>query len=174
MSFMTSDEMTTGSLSAGENERKWLAARSRWWNSTGGGSCTNPVKGNTASVRGVGAVKAGDGGVKFRAEWLELDEENWKWMRANRIDAASGRVMMQEGEGSEGEMKAACDPQVAALRRGPGGTGGGFGVGLGDAGRAARQAGQGWIGRHKVLFGCMLLIGWALLTRWMGVGSGEL
>ncbi|KAK0508795.1 hypothetical protein JMJ35_009071 [Cladonia borealis] len=112
MSFMTSDEMTTGSLSAGENERKWLAARSRWWNSTGGGSCTNPVKGNNASVRGVGAVKAGDGGVKFRAEWPELDEENWKWMRANRIDAASGRVLMQEGEGSEGETIAACDPQV--------------------------------------------------------------
>ncbi|KAK4690253.1 ubiquitin-conjugating enzyme E2 J2, partial [Lecanoromycetidae sp. Uapishka_2] len=121
MSFMTSDEMTTGSLGAGESERKWLAARSRWWNSTGGGSSTNPVKGNIATVKGVGAVKAGDGGVKFRAEWPELDEENWKWMRDNNVDAATGKVLPPpEGEGEASNV--ACSPKVAALKRGPGGT----------------------------------------------------
>ncbi|KAL2047575.1 hypothetical protein N7G274_000616 [Stereocaulon virgatum] len=172
MSFMTSDEMTTGSLSAGENERKWLAARSRWWNSTGGGSSTNPTKGNTASIRGVGAVKAGDGGVKFRAEWPELDEENWTWMQRNRVDAATGRVLPDppQVEGGESANKT-CDPQVVALRRGPGGMG--THAVLGDAGRAARQAGQGWVGRHKLLVAGAVLIGWVLLTRLVNGGGNE-
>ncbi|KAI9854133.1 MAG: Ubiquitin-conjugating enzyme E2 6 [Vezdaea acicularis] len=51
MSFMTSEEMTTGSVSATSEERKWAAQKSRSWNSTN---------------------------AKFRAEWPELDEENKK------------------------------------------------------------------------------------------------
>jgi len=167
MSFMTSDEMTTGSLGTGDSERKWLAARSRWWNSTGGGSSTNPVKGNTASIKGVGAVKAGDGGVKFRVEWPELDEENWKWMRDNRVDAATGKVLPPP-EGEAEAANTACSPEVAALKRGPGGTV----AGLGDAGRAARQAGQGWIRRHPLLTGSLVLVGWVLLTRTGLFGDG--
>ncbi len=164
MSFMTSEEMTTGSLSRPDPERRWLAARSRWWNATGGGSATNPVKGNTATVRGVGAVKAGDGGVKFRAEWPELDAENWEWMGRNGVDAATGQVVPDaEGGGERGK----CSPEVAALRRGPGGTA----AGLGDAGRAAREAGRGWVLRHKVLVGVMALIGWALAMRWVQSGA---
>lgn len=165
MSFMTSEEMTTGSLSRPESERRWLAARSRWWNTTGGGSSINAVKGNIATVKGVGAVKAGDGGVKFRAEWPELDAENWEWMRRNRVDAATGQVLPSaegEGEGSAGQ----CSPEVAALRRGPGGT-----AGLGDAGRAARDAGRGWVSRHKLLVGAMVMIAWALAMRWVGNGG---
>lgn len=162
---MTSDEMTTGSLNASDSERKWLAARSRWWNSTGGGSATNPVKGNVASVKGIGAVKAGDGGVKFRAEYPELDEENWKWMKENRIAAATGKVMA-DPEGEAGNK--ACSPEVAALKRGPGGTG----IGLGDAGRAAREAGQTWVGRHKMLVFGMLIVGYVLAVRLVGDGGG--
>ena len=143
-----------------------MAARSRWWNSTGGGSSTNPVKGNTATVKGVGAVKAGDGGVKFRAEWPELDAGNWEWMKGNRIDAATGQVA-PDSEGNE-EMKN-CSPEVAALRRGPNGTA----FGLGDKGRAAREASQGWVGRHKVLVGVMLVIGWALMMRLVGSGAAD-
>lgn len=157
--------MTTGSLGRSENERKWLAARSRWWNSTGGGSCTNPVKGNTATVKGVGAVKAGDGGVKFRAEWPELDEENWTWMKSNRVDAATGQVL-PDPEGTTTATK--CSPEVAALKRGPGGTA----AGLGEAGRAAREAGQGWVGRHKLLTAAVVLICFSLFMRWVG-GEGE-
>jgi len=164
MSFMTSEEMTTGSLGRGEGERRWLAARSRWWNSTGGGSSTNPVKGNTATVKGVGAVKAGDGGVKFRAEWPELDVGNWEWMGRNRIDAATGQVL-PDPEGSEGPMS--CSPEVAALKSGPGGTA----AALGDKGRAAREAGQSWIARHKLLVGAMVMIGWALMMRLVGSGG---
>ena len=36
MSFMNSEEMTAGSLSASPTERRWHSARSRWWNTTGG------------------------------------------------------------------------------------------------------------------------------------------
>jgi ubiquitin-conjugating enzyme E2 J2 len=36
LSFMTSEEMTTGSVGANEAERKWAAGRTRWWNSTRG------------------------------------------------------------------------------------------------------------------------------------------
>lgn len=159
---MTSDEMTTGSLGASDAERKWLAARSRWWNSTGGGSVKTPVKGNTATVRGVGAVKAGDGGVKFRAEWPELDEENWKWMKEHRIDAATGKIMASP-ESESSSTNAACSPEVAALKRGPGGT-----TGLGDAGRAAREAGQSWVGRNKYLVMGMVVIGYVLMMRLVG------
>ena len=164
---MTSDEMTTGSLGASDAERKWLAARSRWWNSTGGGSVKTPVKGNTATVKGVGAVKAGDGGVKFRAEWPELDEENWNWMREHRIDAATGKILVS-AENENGNAGAACSPEVAALKRGPGGT-----TGLGDAGRAAREAGQSWIRRNKLLVAGMVVIGYVLVVRLMGAGESQ-
>lgn len=164
---MTSDEMTTGSLGACDAERKWLAARSRWWNSTGGGSVKTPVKGNTATVKGVGAVKAGDGGVKFRAEWPELDEENWKWMKEHRIDATTGKILASS-EIENGTTGAACSPEVAALKRGPGGT-----TGLGDAGRAAREAGQSWVRRNKVLVVGMVVIGYALIVKLMGEGGAQ-
>lgn len=158
---MTSDEMTTGSLGATDVERKWFAARSRWWNSTGGGSFVNPVKGNIASVKGVGAVKAGDGGVKFRAEWEDLDQENWKWMKDNRVDAATGQItVLHEEDGSP----TPCAPEAMALRRGAGGSANA----LGNASRAARQAGQGWLGRHKVLVGFMAIVGYVLLSRYFG------
>ncbi|KAL9635903.1 MAG: hypothetical protein Q9164_003170 [Protoblastenia rupestris] len=158
MSFMTSDEMTTGSLGSTDAERKWYAARSRWWNSTGGGSATNPVKGNHATVRGVGAVKAGDGGVKFRAEWFELDTENWEWMKKNNVDPATGQIIQSTAEGGS---NVACSPEVAALRRGPAGST----AGLGDAGRAARDAGGGWLWRNKYLVAFVAMVGWVTLQR---------
>ena len=158
MSFMTSDEMTTGSLGATETERKWYAARSRWWNSTGGGSAAIPVKGNTITVKGVGAVKGGDGGVKFRAEWPDLDADNWEWMRKNNVDPASGQIIQNAAEESS---SAACSPEVAALRRGPTGSA----SGLSDAGRAARDAGGGWIWRNKYFVAFFVMVGWVTLQR---------
>ena len=148
--------MTTGSLGATDAERKWYAARSRWWNSTGGGSATNPVKGNNATVRGVGAVKAGDGGVKFRAEWPELDAENWGWIKRNNVDPATGQVLQ-----STEEMGAVCSPEVVALRRGPNGTS----AALGGAGRAARDVGQGWLSRNKYLVAFLAMVTWVTLQR---------
>ena len=157
LSFMTSDEMTTGSLGATEAERKWYAARSRWWNTTGGGSASNPVKGNNATLKGVGAVKAGDGGVKFRAEWSELDAGNWEWMEKNNVDPASGQVRQVPEEDGRGH---ACTPEVLALRRGPNGS-----AGLVDAGRAARGVGDSWLWRYKYWIGFGAAVAWVTLQR---------
>ncbi|RYC57237.1 hypothetical protein CHU98_g8970 [Xylaria longipes] len=98
LSFMTSEEMTTGSVSATARERKMYAERSRWWNSTGGGShVKNPAqKGN---------VKAGDGGAKFRSEWHDVDKENWRWMTEKNINAATGEP-----------IRTSCGPALGAAR----------------------------------------------------------
>ncbi|KAI9804828.1 MAG: hypothetical protein M1825_001196 [Sarcosagium campestre] len=163
MSFMTSEEMTTGSVSATEQERKWAAARSRWWNSTGGGSTARTLEGtnSTTNARGVGAIKAGDGGAKFKAEWPELDEENWKWMRDLKIDPASGKVVMDK------DASAACSPEGAAIRRGLSGSNAGLGAVV-EGSQAARDAGQGWIRRHKMLIGAVLIVGYVMLSRILG------
>lgn len=159
MSFMTSEEMTTGSLHASEAERRWMAARTRWWNSTGGGSRTEKKKGVNASVKGIGAVKAGDGGVKFRAEWPELDEENWAWMEKNRIDTATGNLLAED---PAEEMKE-TSPEVAALRVGP------RGVALKQGGdQAAGNKGHGWIRRHKLAVAFGLLMTFVIAKRVIG------
>ncbi|MCJ1467619.1 Ubiquitin-conjugating enzyme E2 6 [Pseudocyphellaria aurata] len=167
MSFMTSDEMTTGSVHGTDAERKWAAARTRWWNSTGGGSQSKAVRGNNASARGIGAVKAGDGGVKFRFEWPELDAENVAWMKEHKIDIVTGDLLPDSNASASGSS---CSAEVAALRRGPGGSGVGLGAVVGG-GQAARQAGQGWVRNHKFAVGAMVVIGYVLLARLMGDGN---
>lgn len=169
MSFMTSEEMTTGSVSATEQERKWAAARTRWWNSTGGGTSARTIPGvSNPNGKGVGAVKAGDGGVKFRAEWPELDEENWKWMQDNRIDPATGHVVPEHGVNSA----APCSPEAAALRRRPGGSNAGLGAVV-EGGQAARDVGQSWIRRNKVTIGALVIFGYVLLARLLGDGTAS-
>lgn len=165
MSFMTSDEMTTGSVHASDAERKWLAARTRWWNSTGGGSRTEKKAGVTASVKGIGAVKAGDGGVKFRAEWPELDSENFDWMKKHRIDPATGNLIPDEA----GKATTECAAEVAALVRGPRGSGG-LGA-VRDGGQAAREAGTGWISRHKWKVIAAVVFTYVVLSRMVGEGA---
>lgn len=157
LSFMTSEEMTTGSVSATEAERKWFAGRTRWWNSTGGGSHTR-----AAGVNQKGNIKAGDGGAKFRAEWPELDKENWKWMEDNKIDPRTGERIPEPGAQS-------CSPQAAALGRRPSGS-----APLGavvEGGQAARDAGQGWIRRHKLLVAGALIFTYVLIARILGEGT---
>ncbi|KAL8725294.1 MAG: hypothetical protein Q9166_007443 [cf. Caloplaca sp. 2 TL-2023] len=173
LSFMTSEEMTTGSVRASETERKFLAARTRWWNSTGGGSrkekdaktgSTN--KGVVATTKGIGAVKAGDGGVKFRAEWPELDEDNWKWMKEHGVDPATGNLIPVE----DGSAAKACSKEVAALARGPNGSGSGFGAVVGG-GQALQDAGNGWLRRNKWLVIGMAAVAVVLLNRVFGEGG---
>ncbi len=159
LSFMTSEEMTTGSVSASEAERRVLSARSRWWNSTGGGTHISSTPGVTPTSRGINNVKAGDGGLKFRAEWPELDQENWKWLKENRIDTATGQLRPDPNAGSS-----RCSPETSALRRRPNGSGPGLGVVM-DGGNAAREVGQTWIQRNKVWVGLAVLFGYALISR---------
>lgn len=138
---MTSNEITTGSLSASTQERKIYAARSRWWNSTGGGSSKNGTPANK------GNVKAGDGGAKFREEWPDLDLENQEWMWKNGINHATGQCMDEDKENLCGphlsKASSSSSHQTQAVV---------------DAVVQQRNAGRGWVSRHKVfLAGCAVL-----------------
>lgn len=149
---MTSDEITTGSISASKDERKMLSIRSRWWNSTGGGSHDSSrakQKGNN--------VKAGDGGKKFHAEFPEEDAENWKWIRENDIDIATG-LKPQAG--------AMCGPQL----RGNIGASGNQAQAVVDAVVQQREAGRGWMSRNKLLLAGGVIFVYVLIARLLGNG----
>ncbi|KFH45402.1 Ubiquitin-conjugating enzyme E2-like protein [Hapsidospora chrysogenum ATCC 11550] len=148
LSFMTSEELTTGSISTNAAERQYLAARSRWWNSTGGGS---HASGNTAQK---GNVKAGDGGAKFRSEWPALDSENWEWMRSNNIDPVTGNRV-------GGDKESSCGPQISIA----GGSSGHQTQVVVDAVVQQRDAGRGWVSRHRLLvFGAAVFV-YVLIAR---------
>jgi ubiquitin-conjugating enzyme E2 J2 len=170
LSFMTSEEMTTGSVSATERERKWAAARTRWWNSTGGGTTTRQIPGISFSSnnRGVGTIKAGDGGAKFKSEWPELDEENWKWMKENKIDPATGEAVPESGS----TAPSICSPEAAALRRRPVSSAGPLGAVV-EGGQVARDVSQSWVSRHKMVVGVLLIFGYVLLARVFGNGTSS-
>lgn len=138
LSFMNGEEMTAGSISASPTERRYHAARSKWWNSTGGGSATSPTPGVQQTSKGVGNIKAGDGGVKFRSEWPDEDAENWKWLSDNRIDPKTAKAIPDPpGQTIE------CSPETAALRKRLGGIN--ASGKLTSSGEAVREAGQGWL-----------------------------
>lgn len=145
LSFMTGDDITTGSVRASDEERKLFARRTRWWNSTGGGSKPIPsALGSTAPQpaprgRGAGAILAGDGGAKFRLEWPEIDEENCKWMAEKNIDLATGLPRPAPS------AQPNCSPDVAGLRRRPGASP----TNVVQDAQIARDVGQGWLSRNK-------------------------
>ncbi|KAK7959946.1 ubiquitin-conjugating enzyme [Apiospora aurea] len=152
LSFMTSEEMTTGSVSSTERERKFLAARSRWWNSTAGGSQKNAA--------GKGNVKAGDGGAKFRAEWPEVDKENWAWMAEHKIDPITGQSANAAG--------ASCGPPGLGIAAGSGGQT----QAVVDAVVQRRDAaGRSWL-RNKWIIGIGVILVYTALARWLG-SEGE-
>lgn len=160
MSFMTSEEMTTGSVSATEQERRLFAEQTRWWNSTGGGSTPKTIAGLSGSnAHGKGNVKAGDGGAKFKKEWPELDEENWKLVKERRIDPQTGRFVPDPNATS-------CAPGTDALRRRASGSGT-LGAVV-EGGQNARIAGQGWLGQHKLLVGLGLVVLYVVIARILG------
>lgn len=162
-SFMTSEEMTTGSLSATSAERSVFAARTRWWNSTGGGSSNRTIPGVSvtgSNGRGFGAIRAGDGGKKFKDEWPELDEENWKWMEENKIDPATGKTVAPPPANP-------CSPETSALRRRPAGSHAGLGTVV-EGGHVARGAGQGWFRQNRLYIGIGVLFTYVLLARLLG------
>ncbi|KAH7380779.1 ubiquitin-conjugating enzyme/RWD-like protein [Pyrenochaeta sp. MPI-SDFR-AT-0127] len=160
LSFMTSEEMTTGSVRASEQERKLFAQRTRWWNSTGGGSKQTSTQ--SSNSRGIGGIKAGDGGAKFRLEWPEVDEENLKWMKERRIEPTTGLPRPVQSA-----SQPHCSPEVAGLRRRPGASA----TVVHDAAQIARDAGQGWLSRNKwkMVFGAMMM--YILIARVLGDGA---
>ena len=209
LSFMTSEEMTTGSISAGENERKALAARSRWWNSTGSGTCTDrtyndldddsadwkpyiDAKGGQGKITGgpSNVIKTGDGGERFRLEFPEVDLENWRWMRARKVNVKTGIALLPEplatdavtavSKGSithrqqqsqqpqQQQNHQPIQPQIEgnAVRRrhGIAGSGPTASTATGTAG-AVVKGGESWLRRHKLLCAMVLLCGYVLLAR---------
>ena len=149
--------MTTGSVSSTSAERRLIASRTRWWNSTGGGSC---AKGSKAPA-GKGNVKAGDGGAKFKAEWPELDAENWEWIEKNKIDPASGARTADDSGAS-------CGPQLGIA-----GTSGHQTQAVVDAVVQQRDAGRGWIYRNKLLVAGAAIFMYVLVARLVS-GDGSL
>ncbi|KAF8250953.1 UBC-like protein [Wilcoxina mikolae CBS 423.85] len=158
LSFMTSEEMTTGSISASERERKVLAQNSRWWNSTGGGSAVKLDDGRVVHAGTVGAGRKtglGDAGKRFREEWKEVDDENWAWMKEKRIDPLTGtavEVKPPQMEEVGGEVRRRAQPAV---------------LGSGGPQQAAVVVarGEGWLRRHRVMVGLVVVVGWVLLAR---------
>ncbi|CAN8098262.1 unnamed protein product [Discula destructiva] len=153
LSFMTSNEITTGSISASTEERKLLAGRSRWWNSTGGGShdiSRVTQKGNN--------IKAGDGGKKFRAEFPDEDADNWKWIRENNVDVTTG---------ARPQPSATCGPPH--LVAGIGGSGN-QAQAVVDAVVQQREAGRGWMSRNKLLLAGGAIFLYVLVARLLGEG----
>jgi len=149
LSFMTSEEMTTGSISASPAQRKQLAAMSRWWNSTGGGSSSGSN----------GKVGFGDGGAKFKADWPEIDKENWRWMRENRISPQTGRQMPLESANS-------LDGSVGG--NGSDGTDKGKGVAnpVNVNGVAtAVVENQGWLNRNRLIIATAVIVAWVAIGR---------
>ncbi|KAH6894494.1 ubiquitin-conjugating enzyme/RWD-like protein [Thelonectria olida] len=155
LSFMTSEEMTTGSVSSTPSERQFHAIRSRWWNSTGNGS---HGKSNVAMK---GNVKAGDGGAKFRAEWPELDAENWEWIKTNKVNSLTGNQLDSE--------TASCRPQLGIAAAGSGHQA----QAVVDAVVQQREAGTGWIYRNKLLLTGGLIFLYVLIARLVS-GDGHI
>ncbi|RKF80052.1 Ubiquitin-conjugating enzyme E2 6 [Golovinomyces cichoracearum] len=152
LSFMTSEEMTTGSVSSTEAERKWAARRTIWWNSTGGGSW----KDANIAQKGKGNVKAGDGGLKFRTEWPVLDQENWKWIKENNIDPTTGKRIEDSSKSAildapgATKLKSSEKQDVAGVALKSNKTGG---------------SERNWIGRNKLFITGCIIFTYVLIAR---------
>jgi ubiquitin-conjugating enzyme E2 J2 len=185
LSFMTSEEMTTGSISATPAERRAHAARTRWWNSTGGGSTHRLLPGqqsdsttssttssSNGGMKGFGAIKAGDGGRKFREQWPDLDDANWKWMEAERVNPQTGKLMLLPSS-SQHLSARSCTPDTSALRRSARGSNAGLGAVV-ETGHAAKQAGQSWLTRNKYFLVGGVIFGYVALARLLQDQRGQL
>jgi len=144
---MTSEEMTTGSVSATEAERQYLASRSRWWNSTCGGSASSGQKGN---------IKAGDGGKKFQDEFPEIHKQNLDLMQEKKIDLETGNLLESENEASKN-----CGGPIGLARP------------SGSAAAAqlvvdGREAGGSWLRRNKLYVFGGLIFAYVLIARMLG------
>lgn len=172
LSFMTSEEMTTGSISSSAADRRLLAARTRWWNSTGGGSGVldsklGMVVPNTVAPGPTGrGVGCGDLGKRFRTEWPDVDRENWEWMETQRVNMHTGMAMPALGSQAAAETPTPTGSAVAApgaRKRAAGGASGSAATAA--AGEAVVRVGETWMRRHKVLVGAIVLLVYVLLAR---------
>jgi len=154
LSFMTSEETTMGSIGASERERKLLAQNSRWWNSTGGGSAVRLSNGSivhAAAMMPDWKAELGDAGEWFRSEWPGDDFENWMWINRNKIDVLSGCIPVAAEVEEQAVVRERAAPAAGILASGGPGPG------------AAR--GEGWLKRHRLVVGLVVMVGYVLLSR---------
>ncbi len=107
------------------------------------------------SSSGNGLMGSGDGGSRFRADWPDLDKENWEWMQRNNINPKTGKIipprsLEADGEGSGSGMdskrtdeKAAAAIPAVALVKGE----------------------SSWLGRNKVLVITFVVVFYAAIGR---------
>ncbi|KAL5606458.1 hypothetical protein BROUX41_002869 [Berkeleyomyces rouxiae] len=160
LSFMTGDENTTGSVTSTNLQKRQYADRTRWWNSTGGGSVANAAaKGN---------VKAGDGGAKFREQWPELHKENLKWMEENNIDPLTGNSTTSNAASGPSGSSTFCAPPLSIT----GATGSGNGSGRANQAQAVvdavvqqRDSRTGWASNNRLLLFGTFVFFYVLLAR---------
>lgn len=119
-----------------------FAERSRWWNSTGGGS-------HAKSPAQKGNVKAGDGGAKFRSEWPEVDKENWSWMAEKNINTTTGE-----------HIRTSCGPALGSTGRQT--------QSVVDTVVQQRDAGTGWLSRNRLLVAGGVIFVYVLIARLLG------
>lgn len=155
--------MTTGSVSGTEAERRALAGRTRWWNSTGGGSTKRTLDGlpvesvarASGGRTGFGAIKAGDGGQRFKEQWPEVDAENWKWMEAEKIDPQTGRslILQEQVQKQEAAAAAAAGSSEASAV---------------NARRAKDAVPQSWLSKNKWYIIAVTLFAYVVAARALG------
>jgi len=106
LSFMTSEEMTTGSVRASDAERRIFAQRSSWWNSTGGGSIRpedlpSDPNANPNNLPVTKATRGGPGSINdIRAAGLHPITVPRDPDRGEHVDGHQGRFlsrMAQDG-----------------------------------------------------------------------------
>ncbi|EPE08593.1 ubiquitin-conjugating enzyme [Ophiostoma piceae UAMH 11346] len=163
LSFMTSEEMTMGSVSGTKADRKQYAKHSRWWNSMVGSS--------TSNSKGMG-----DGGAKFRSEWPEVHEKNMKWLKEHRIDPQTGRALPAPASSSSSSSAAPSSSMLTSCGMATTGAATGAAAGASgtqaqtvvDAVRQGRGAGSSWLWRNQLyVFGGAVFM-YVLVVRIMG------
>lgn len=117
--------------------------------------------------RGGGKMGLGDGGRRFRAEWEDVDGENWKWIDECRVNPFTG--MRMEVKKPEQQQESSSSPMpgssaAAALRRRAGIAEGGHGHGSTPAEAVVRR-GEGWLRRNRVWVGLAVVVSYVLLAR---------
>ena len=115
----------------------------------------NPIKG----TGNAGAIKAGDGGARFRTEWPEVDEENHKWMSRNNIDLSTGNAVVVVNNTttttppSSSSSSSSTNHELNNLL-------------------LAKNTSRSWIRRNKFLIGAILVFGYVLVVRVIGDTDG--
>ncbi|KAM0688987.1 hypothetical protein Q7P36_011063 [Cladosporium allicinum] len=133
---------------------------------TGGGSTKRTLAGELGEAQaqqgasggsgrtGFGAIKAGDGGQRFKEQWPEEDDENWKWMEKEKIDPQTGRsLVLQQQVQAQEAVAAAVRPAEET----------------GNGRRATIDAApQSWLSKNKWYIVAAAVFAYVLAARALG------